>query len=62
MSIRKFGTEPAKVETKAEDNDAETLETLKAQAVFESSPAAAEVDEFLAHPETGVIWDRQSRS
>jgi hypothetical protein len=32
MSIRKYGNEPAKVETRAEDNDRETLEKLAALA------------------------------
>ena len=30
MPIRKYGTEPAKVETRAEDNDPETLEAVRA--------------------------------
>jgi len=62
MAIRKYGNEPAEVETKAEDNDAETLNALKTQAAFAASPVAAEVGEFLDHPETGVVWDRSSRS
>lgn len=32
MSIRKFGTEPAKVETRVEDNDSETLSNVRKQA------------------------------
>lgn len=32
MAIRKFGTEPAKVETRAEDNDPETLSVIQKQA------------------------------
>lgn len=62
MAIRKYGTEPAQVETKAEDNDAETLAAVRAQAAFEASPVAAEVGEFLANPETGTVWDRSRRS
>ena len=30
MPIRKYGNEPAKVETRVEDNDRETLESLAA--------------------------------
>lgn len=32
MAIRKYGTEPAKVETKAEDNDQETLRNVRKAA------------------------------
>lgn len=32
MPIRKFGTEPANVETRAEDNDPETLSAVRKQA------------------------------
>jgi hypothetical protein len=32
MAIRKYGNEPAKVETRVEDNDRETLEKLAALA------------------------------
>lgn len=62
MPIRKYGTEPAKTEIRPEDNDAETLDVLKAQAALAASPVAAEVDEFLAHPETGVVFDRNRRN
>jgi len=59
MPIRKYGTEPARTEVREEDNDPETLNALKTQAAFESSPVSAEVDEFLANPETGRVWDRR---
>lgn len=36
MTIRKFGTEPAKTEVRAEDNDRETLAVVKAQASSEA--------------------------
>lgn len=36
MSIRKFGTEPAKVETLDEDNHSETLSNVKKQAQEDS--------------------------
>lgn len=49
MPIRKFGTEPAKAETRTQDNDPDTLRAL------------AEVDEFLAHPETGKTRSRRDR-
>lgn len=55
MAIRKYGTEPAKTETRASDNDQDTLAGLKAET-------AAGIEEFLAHPETGVVWDRASRT
>lgn len=58
MTLRKFGTEPAKVEVRPEDQDPETL---RLQAAFENSPVAAQVDEFLAHPETGVRRQRPQR-
>jgi hypothetical protein len=61
MAIRKYGNEPAKVEIRAEDNDQKTLDIIKAQAAFEASPVVAEVGEFLDHPETGVVWDRNRR-
>lgn len=32
VSIRKYGTEPAKTETRAEDNDPETLDAVRKQA------------------------------
>lgn len=32
MPIRKYGTEPAKVDTRAEDNDPETLNAVKKQS------------------------------
>lgn len=32
MPIRKYGTEPAKTETREEDNDPETLRTVKKTA------------------------------
>lgn len=32
MPIRKYGNEPAKIETRAEDNDSETLESVRKQA------------------------------
>lgn len=32
MAIRKYGNEPAEVETKAEDNDAETLSNVRKAA------------------------------
>lgn len=37
MPIRKFGTEPANVETRAEDNDPETLSTVRKQQAQEDS-------------------------
>jgi hypothetical protein len=61
MPIRKYGNEPAQVETRDEDNDQETLSGLKAQAAFEESGVAAQVDEFLANPETGVRRERPAR-
>ncbi len=51
MAIRKFGTEPASAEVREEDNDPETLATMKAQA----APAADQID---VHPETGVLRER----
>lgn len=32
MAIRKYGTEPAKVETRVEDNDPETLSVIQKRA------------------------------
>lgn len=32
MPIRKYGNEPAKTETRAEDNDQETLDAVRKQA------------------------------
>lgn len=58
MSIRKYGSEPAQVEVHPEDNDAETL---RLQAALAASPVGAQVDEFLAHPETGEIRRRPQR-
>lgn len=54
MSIRKFGTEPAKVETRSEDNDQKTLDSIKAKA-------AADAGESIDHPETGDVMDRDRR-
>ncbi len=61
MSIRKYGNEPAKVETRVEDNDRDTLDGLKTQATFEPSGVAAQVDEFLGNPETDVRRERPGR-
>lgn len=61
MAIRKYGNEPAKTEVRAEDNDQETLAVMRSQAAFDSSSVAAEVDEFLDHPETGVRRSRPQR-
>lgn len=36
MAIRKYGNEPAKVETRAEDNDPETLEAVRAGDTLDS--------------------------
>lgn len=36
MPIRKYGTEPAKVETRDEDNDPETLDTVRAGDTLDS--------------------------
>jgi hypothetical protein len=36
MPIRKYGTEPAKVETRDEDNDQETLRSVRKQAQEDS--------------------------
>lgn len=35
MPIRKFGTEPAKTETRTQDNDQETLDAVRRQAARE---------------------------
>ena len=53
MAIRKYGNEPAKVETRVEDNDQKTLDAVKARV--------AEAGESLDHPETGVVGDRDRR-
>lgn len=54
MPIRKFGTEPAKVETRVEDNDLETLNAVRKQAdvrashgsrVVERGESAGQVDQ-----------------
>lgn len=59
MGIRKYGAEPAQTEVRAEDNDPETL---RLQAALAAAPeTAAAIDEFLAHPETGVRWERRER-
>lgn len=42
MAIRKFGTEPAKVETRVEDNDLETLGQVRKQAEAHQYPCGLE--------------------
>lgn len=53
MPIRKYGTEPAKVETRAEDNDPATLETVRAGDTLDSLQKRAQEkrDNDKAKPE-----------
>lgn len=44
MAIRKYGTEPAKVETRVEDNDQETLRTVKTGDTLSSIMKRAELE------------------
>lgn len=47
MTIRKFGTEPAKTEVKPEDNDSETLNRLRnlAKVDWNREPPRTDDDE-----------------
>lgn len=45
MPIRKYGTEPAKTEIRTEDNDPETLNSVKKQAQRKPEPQRTDDDE-----------------
>lgn len=58
MAIRKYGTEPAKTETRPEDNDPETLSGL----VAEGKPLPLEIlEEFDRLANDPTYGERRSR-
>ena len=47
MPIRKYGTEPARTETRVEDNDPETLESVKKQGQDSKSGRGESSSSFI---------------
>lgn len=61
MTIRKFGTEPAQVETRPEDNDAETLSAMAARGAELPPEILDTIDRMANDPDYGVRRERPKR-